>query len=146
MRARALCAPVFLSSLPPQTGRCAPPTCPPQLRCFSFDPQKYIKSIQLGPPTFFPLDHMQTEEAMKYEALAPAPVFRFLYGFWIFSFCYSLLFIFFLFISFYPSVLISSLPFFVFLFFSLFLYFKLLYYRHEISVILRGFSRGSSLC
>ncbi len=50
VRARALRAPVFLSSLPPQTGRCAPP-CPSQLRCFSFDPQKYIKSIQLGPPT-----------------------------------------------------------------------------------------------
>ncbi len=56
VRARALRAPVFLSSLPPQSGRCAPP--PSQLRCFLFDPQKYIKSIELGPPTsrafFFP--------------------------------------------------------------------------------------------
>ena len=77
MRARALRAPVFLSSLPPQTGRCAPPPCPSQLRCFSFDPQKYIKSIQLGQPTskafFTPLDHMQTAEAMKYEVPWPRP-------------------------------------------------------------------------
>ncbi len=58
MRARALRAPVFLSSLPPQTGRCAPLPRPSQLRCFLFDPQKYIKSIELGPPRsrvfFFP--------------------------------------------------------------------------------------------
>ncbi len=45
MRARALLAPVFLSSLPPQTGRCAPPR-PSQLRCFLFDLQKYIKSTK----------------------------------------------------------------------------------------------------
>jgi hypothetical protein len=40
---------------------------PMQLRCFSFDPKKYIKSIELGTPKskafFFPSDHMQTEEA-----------------------------------------------------------------------------------
>ncbi len=39
----------------------SPPPRPLQLRCFLFDPQKYIKSIELGPPTsrafFFPLDH-----------------------------------------------------------------------------------------
>ena len=38
--------------------------------------QKYIKSTELGPPTskafFFPLDHMQTAEAMKYEVPWPA--------------------------------------------------------------------------
>ncbi len=177
VRARALRAPVFLSSLPPQTGRCAPPPPPSQLRCFSFDPHKYIKSIQLRPPTskafFTPLDHMQTAEAMKYEVPWPAHrsfadpyrnilgsklcagatirpnfcrFFLFLYRFWIFSFCYSLLFIFLLFISFYPSLLISSLPFFVFLFFSSYILNCLLYYRHEISVILMGFLRGSSLC
>jgi hypothetical protein len=63
-----------------QTGRCAPPPRPTQLRCFSFDPQKYIKSIELGPPTskalFFPLDHMQTEEAMKCEVTCPRPTHR----------------------------------------------------------------------
>ncbi len=36
VRARALRAPVFLSSLAPETGRCAPPP-PTQLRCFLFD-------------------------------------------------------------------------------------------------------------
>ena len=35
VRARALRAPVFLSSLPPQTGRCAPPPCPSQARRFA---------------------------------------------------------------------------------------------------------------
>ncbi len=44
VRARALRAPVFLSSLPPQKGRCAPPPHrPSQLRCFLFDLPKYIK-------------------------------------------------------------------------------------------------------
>ncbi len=59
------------------TNRGAAPTPPSQLRCFSFDPHKYIKSIQLGPPTsnafFTPLDHMQTAEAMKYEVPWPRP-------------------------------------------------------------------------
>ncbi len=63
MRARALRAPVFVSSLSSKTGRCAPPY-PSQLRCFSFDPQKYIKSMELGPPT---------SEAMKYEVPCPHP-------------------------------------------------------------------------
>jgi hypothetical protein len=60
VRARALRAPVFLSSLPPPNGAlCDPPSRSSQLHCFLFDPQKYIKSIQLWPPTsrtfFFPL-------------------------------------------------------------------------------------------
>ncbi len=50
---------------------------PSQLCCFSFDPHKYIKSIQLVLPTskafFTPLDHMQTAEAMKYEVPWPRP-------------------------------------------------------------------------
>ncbi len=41
MRARALRAPVFLSSLPLQTRRCAPPPRPLQLRCFLLDLQIY---------------------------------------------------------------------------------------------------------
>ena len=62
VRARALRAPVFLGSLPRQTGRCAPPPPrPSQFRCFLFYPQKYIKSVELGPPTsrafFFPQEH-----------------------------------------------------------------------------------------
>ena len=35
VRACALRAPVFLSSLPPQTGRCAPPPCTSQARRFA---------------------------------------------------------------------------------------------------------------
>ncbi len=48
MRARALRAPVFLSSLPPQTGRCGPPPPPrpSQLCFFLLDLQKYIKSAK----------------------------------------------------------------------------------------------------
>ena len=56
--------------------RASPPR-PSQLRCFLFDHQKHIKSIQLGQPTskafFTPLDHMQTAEAMKYEVPWPRP-------------------------------------------------------------------------
>jgi hypothetical protein len=60
--------------------RATPPLHPSQLRCFSFDTQKYIKSIELGPPTskafFYPLDHMQTAEAVKYEVPCPRPAHR----------------------------------------------------------------------
>ncbi len=111
VRARALCAPVFFSSLPRQTGRCAPF---PAHRSFAAS-QKYIKSIELGPPTskafFFPQDHR------GYEKWGPLPqprpsqlcwffrqyfgvkimyrcdhtpkfllIFPFLYSFWIFLF------------------------------------------------------------
>jgi hypothetical protein len=79
VRARALRAPVFLSSLQRKQGAVRPPR-PTQLRCFSFDPQKYKKSIELGPPTskafFFPLDHMQTEEDMNCEVPCPRPAHR----------------------------------------------------------------------
>jgi len=130
------CAPVrcahpsFWAHCHPKRGAARPP-CPSQLRCFSFDPQKYIKSIQLGPPTskafFTPLNHMQTAEAPPAHRSSADPSRNILgsklctgatirptfsgflfYIFLIFSFCYSLLFIFFLFISFYPSLLISS--------------------------------------
>jgi hypothetical protein len=62
VRARALRTPVFFSSLPCQTGRCAPPPRrPSQLCCYLFDPQKYIKSIEFGSPAwrafFFQLYH-----------------------------------------------------------------------------------------
>ncbi len=104
-------------------------------------PQKYLQSIELGPPTsrafFFPLDPRGYE---IWCPLAPAPlivaslvlpaiflgsnyvpmrpyalifsVFSFFYSFWIFSFCYSLLFLLSFSISSYssllPSLLISS--------------------------------------
>ena len=62
VRARALRAPVFLGTLPRQTGRCAPsPPRPSQLCCFLFYPLKYI----LGPPSsrafFFPQEHIGYE-------------------------------------------------------------------------------------
>ncbi len=133
VRARALRAPVFLGSLPRQTGRCAPPL--PAHRSFLFDPQKYLQSIELGPPTsrtfFFPLDPRGYE---IWCPLPPAPpiaaslilpaiflgsnyvpmrpyalifsFFFFFYSFWIFSFCYSLLFLLSFSISSYSSLLI----------------------------------------
>ncbi len=131
MRTCALRAPVFLGSLQRQTGRCAPPPRPSQLRCFLFDPQKYLQSIELGPPTsrasFFPMDHR------GYEIWGPLPrtahrsfadpsgqifgvklcsnaticpnFFVFFYSFWAF-FCYSLLFLISFSLSSYSSLLI----------------------------------------
>jgi hypothetical protein len=62
VRARALRAPVFLSSLPPQLGAARPPL--PIAASLLLIRQK---SIQCGPPTskafFTPLNHMQTAEA-----------------------------------------------------------------------------------
>jgi hypothetical protein len=46
VRARALRAPVFLISLPPQTGAARPAPHPSQLRCFLFIPQKQNDSLQ----------------------------------------------------------------------------------------------------
>jgi hypothetical protein len=127
VRARALRLPVFLSSLPRKLG-------PPTSKAF-----------------FFPLDHMQTEEAMKYEVPCPRPALR--------SFpdpsgnilgsklCTGAtkrpnFFRFFLF-----CMVFGSFLFVIFFFlFSSYILNCLLYYRHEISVILRGFLRGSSLC
>ncbi len=75
VRARALRTPVFFSSLPRQTGRCAPPR-PSQLRCFLFDPQKYIKSIEFGLPEGV-CSFNSTTEAREYtECLAFYPVVR----------------------------------------------------------------------
>ena len=110
MRARALRAPVFLSSLPPPNGALrAPPPRPSQLRCFLFDPQKYIKSIQLWPPTSRTFSFHCTAEAMKSHAPVPplpaifwgqkyipvrpyALIFSafLFFSCWIFSFRYSL--------------------------------------------------------
>ena len=131
VRARALRAPVFLGSWPLRTWRCAPPR-PSQLRCFLFNPQKYLQSIELGPPTsrasFFPMNHR------GYEIWGPLPHpahrsfadpsgnifgvklcsnatirpnFFVFYSFWIF-FCYSLLFLLSFSLYSYSSLLISS--------------------------------------
>jgi hypothetical protein len=112
--ARALRAPVFLSSFPPQSGRCAPP---PSSHCSFADPSGNNLGSKLCTcstirPNFF-------------------LVFPFFYSFWIFSFYYSLLFL----LSF--SILLillflffSWVLFFVFLFFFSYILTCLLYYRH----------------
>ncbi len=130
------CAPVFLSSLPPPNGALrAPPPRKSQLRCLFFDPQKYRKSIQLGPPMsrtfFFPLDRRGYEvlSALRpthrsfadpsgnilgsklYTGAAIRTNFFSVYlffSFWISSFCYSLLFLLSFSISSYSSLLLSS--------------------------------------
>jgi glycerol-3-phosphate acyltransferase PlsY len=74
---------------------------------------------------------------------APCFGFTFLYSFWIFSFCYFLLFLLSVLISYYSSLLIllflpllillvgaSATVFFVFLFLSSYILNCLLYYRH----------------
>ena len=53
--------PSFWAHCHAKRGAARPPHRPSQLRCFLFDPQKYIKSVELGPPTsralFFPQEH-----------------------------------------------------------------------------------------
>ncbi len=110
---------------------------PSQLRCFLFDPKKFIKSVELGSPTsrafFFPQDHRGYE---TWGPPAPRPAHRsvadpsgnnlgvkimnrchhtpkfffvfLFYSFWIFSFYYSLPFLLSFSISSYSSLLISS--------------------------------------
>jgi hypothetical protein len=81
VRARALRTPVFFSSLPHQAGRCAPP--PPAHRSFAAyysTPKNKQNLSNLGRPRqrlfFFPLDHMQTAEAMKCGVPCPRPTHR----------------------------------------------------------------------
>jgi hypothetical protein len=135
VRARALRAPVFLSSLPPQTGRCAPPPRPLQLRCFLFD-----------------LRGVHTRRAVREwgsilctgATICPNffRFFFFLYSFWYFLFV--ILFLFFSpFFSFHSYLLILPflslsliillilhVLFFVFLFFFPCIWICMLYYRH----------------
>jgi hypothetical protein len=75
VRARALRAPVFFSSLPRQPGRCAPRPRPPQLRCFSKIYKIYRTWAAHVKGFFFPPDHRLTE-AMKYEVPCPSPAHR----------------------------------------------------------------------
>jgi len=138
VRARALRAPVFLGSLPRQTGRCAPPPPPCTLPRSYFTPKNILNLSNLCRPRQGPFSFHRNTEAMKYEVhLPPAspiaallilpaifwgqnyvPVppyaliffcFVFLfYSFWIFSFYYSLPFLLSFSISSYSSLLISS--------------------------------------
>ncbi len=120
VRARARRAPVFLGSLPRQTGRCAPPR-PSQLRCFLFDPQKYLQSIELGPPTsrafFFP------QMLWNMRSPSPAP-----------PIAASLIL---------PSIFLGSN--YVFYILTVCCITDMHINDIHISVILRGFSRGPSL-
>ncbi len=119
VRARAQRAPVFLGSLPRQSGRCAPP-CPSQLRCFLFDPQKYLQPIELGPPTsrvfFFP--------QRLWNMRSPVPAHR--------SFAD-------------PSVNIFGLKLCFFYILTVCCIKDMHINAVHISIILRGFSRGPSL-
>ena len=72
MRARALRAPVFLGSLPRQTGRCAPPL--PAHRSFAvsyFTPKNILNLSNLGRPRQGPFSFHRNTEAMKYEVHLP---------------------------------------------------------------------------
>ncbi len=58
VRARALRAPIFLSSLPPQTGRCAPPT-----------PSIAASLLLIGPPKIYKIYKVLTYEE-EYRAVS----------------------------------------------------------------------------
>jgi hypothetical protein len=159
------CAPIFLSSLPPPNGALRAPPLPAHrsFAAYFFDPQKYIKSIQLGPPMsrtfFFPLDRRGYGRS---PALRPThSSFADPSGNILGSKLYTGATIRTNFFRFIFSLVFGSLPFVIlFFFFSpfqfllilLLLYFKLfvvlqtcilIIYVH-ISVILRGFSKGPS--
>ncbi|MFN9910455.1 MAG: hypothetical protein ACK56F_30810, partial [bacterium] len=71
MRARALRAPVFLSSLPRKTGRCAPTPLPNAASLLLIRPLKIYKVYRTWAAHvkafFLKLDHMQTAECRVYE-------------------------------------------------------------------------------
>ncbi len=84
------CAPVRCAH-PSFRVHCHPPPRPSQLRCFLFDPQKYLHSIKLGTPTsrafFYPLDHR------GYEIGSPRLSFYFYFSFSFYSSLLILLFL-----------------------------------------------------
>ncbi len=115
VRARALRAPVFLSSLPPQMGRCAPPAHCSSAASYSF---------------FFPLDHRGCK---IWGPLSPAPIA---------ALCYSFLFLFSFSISSFSTLFllgaILRLPILLLLYFKLFFVLQtciLMIYTIYISVI-----------
>ena len=73
LRARALRAPVFFSSLPRQTGRCAPPLADLSFAAYYSTPKDKQNLSNWGRPHQGLFSFHWTTEAMKYEVRAPAP-------------------------------------------------------------------------
>jgi hypothetical protein len=71
VRARALRAPVFLGSLPRQTGRCAPPPAYRSSAVSYFTPKNILNLSNLGRPRQGPFSFHRNTEAMKYEVHLP---------------------------------------------------------------------------
>ncbi len=143
VRARALRAPVFLSSLPPPKGRCAPPR--PVHRSYEVwgppAPAPPIAASLILPAIFW-----GQRLKIMYRCIHTPYFFRFFFSIFFESFLFVILFFFFspfqfllillfLFFSSYPSHLISSYSsrvlFCVFFFFSFHILNCLLHYRHE---------------
>ena len=76
MRARALRAPVFISSLPHQTGRCAPPPAHRSFAAYNSTLKNKINLSNLGRPNSGLFSFHGTTEAMKYEVPCPFPTHR----------------------------------------------------------------------
>jgi hypothetical protein len=75
MRARALRAPVFLSSLPPQTGRCAPPPAHRSFAASYSTPKNIYNLSNLGRPHQELFSFHWTTEAMKNEDPCPSKLY-----------------------------------------------------------------------
>ena len=138
VRARALRAPVFLSSLPPQTGRCVPPL-----------PVHRSQEVWGPPPPAPPIAASLILPAIfwgqrlkiMYRCDHTPYFFRFFFSIFFGSFLFVILFFFFspyqflllLFLSFssYLFLFFSQVLFCVFFFFSFYILNCLLYYRHE---------------
>jgi len=139
VRTRAVRAPVFLSSLPPQTGRCAPPL--PVHRSYEvwgpLPPAPPIAASLILPAIFWG----QRLKIMYWWDHTPY-FFRFFFSIFFGSFLFVILFFFFspfqfllillfLSFSFYLFLFFSQVLFCVFFFFSFYILNCLLYYRHE---------------
>ncbi len=76
VRARALRAPVFISSLPHQTGRCAPPPAHRSFAAYNSTLKNKINLSNLGRPNSGLFSFHGTTEAMKYEVPCPCRTHR----------------------------------------------------------------------
>ncbi len=139
---RACAHPSFLGELPRQTGRCAPPPAHRSFAASCSTPKNIYNLSNLRRSRQWLFSFHWTPEAMKYDVPCPLPCplqlrwsFRqYLWGhnyvparpdakifsvlpFWIFSFCYTLLFLLSFSISSYSSLLILSFSSYIFLFF-----------------------------
>jgi hypothetical protein len=76
VRARALHAPVFFSSLPHITGRCAPPPAHRSFAAYYLTPKIKQNLSNLGRPHPGLFSFHGTTEAMKYEVPCPCPTHR----------------------------------------------------------------------